>query len=64
MDTVVATLVYSDKEDRMYCLDNSPNDERCGEGGSDVRNKNGNNSSEDTAGDSSTSNTHMNPARE
>ena len=68
VDTVVATLVYSDKEDRMYCLEenNQCEEDRCG-GGHDVGNKNGNPASKDTTAgdsDSSTRSSHMNPGRE
>ena len=62
-DTVVATLVYSDREDRVFCLEeNHQGGDRCDLGG-DARNKNGDPSCQDAAaaGDTSTGSAHMNP---
>ena len=59
---MVATLVYSDREDRVYCLEeNRQGDKRCNLGG-DARNKNGDPNCQDAAaGDSSMGSAHMNP---
>ena len=60
---MVATLVYSDREDRVYCLEgNHRGDNRCDLGG-DAHNRNGDPNCQDAAvaGDSSTGGAHMNP---
>ena len=60
---MVATLVYSDREDRVYCLEeNHQGDNRCDLGG-DTHNRNGDPNCQDAAvaGDSSTGGAHMNP---
>ena len=61
---MVATLVYSDREDRVYCLEeNHRGDNRCDLGGQDAHNRNGDPNCQDAAatGDSSTGSAHMNP---